>query len=248
MKERVTQLGTIAGYGARKVGMALQGKESLLAQLHNRAWFESRHKKLPTVSLDELFPGTARLPIHLERSLPRSIGNLTTDELAAMTLICQWLKPAVVFEFGTFNGRTTLNLAANTPSDTKIYTLDLANPETTQHTMDQVDVDLHLRDGSGMFFRNTPVSEKIEQIWGDSALFDETALRGKVDLILVDAAHSYEYVRSDTTKALAMLRPGGVILWHDYCVWYPGVFQYLHELLAMYPLKHIEGTHFAVLR
>ena len=93
MLERVTELATIAGYGARKVGMALQGKESLLAQLHNRAWFQSKRKKLPTVSLEELFPGTANLPIHLERSLPRSVGNLTTDELAAMTLVCQWLKP-----------------------------------------------------------------------------------------------------------------------------------------------------------
>jgi predicted O-methyltransferase YrrM len=248
MKERATELATIAGYGARRVGMALRGERSLLAMLHNRAWFESEHKKLPTVSLEELFPGTARLPIHLERSLPRAVGNLTTDELAAMALICQWLKPSVVFEFGTFNGRTTLNLAANTPAETKIYTLDLAEPGETQHSLDQVDVDLHLRDESGNFFRNTPMSAKIEQLWGDSALFDETVFHGKVDLILVDAAHSYEYVRSDTTKAMAMLRPGGVILWHDYCVWYPGVFEYLHELLPAYPLKHIEGTHFAVLR
>ena len=248
MMERVTELATIAGYGVRKFGLALQGKESLLAEVHNRAWFQSSRKKLPTVSLEELFPGTAKMSINLERSLPRAIGNLTTDELAVMTLICQWLKPAVVFEFGTFNGRTTLNLAVNTPADTKLYTLDLADPAATQHTLDQVDVDLHLRDESGNYFRNTPVSGKIEQLWGDSALFDETAYRGKVDLILVDAAHSYEYVCSDTTKALAMLRPGGVILWHDYCVWYPGVYECLHEMLPNYPLKHIEGTHFAVLR
>jgi len=248
MMDRVTELATIAEYGAKKFGRALQGKESLLGEVHNKAWFQSSGKKLPTVSLDELFPGTAKMSINLERSLPRKIGNLTTDELAAMALICQWLKPGVVFEFGTFNGRTTLNLAVNTPADAKIYTLDLADPAATQHTLDQVDVDLHLRDESGNYFRNTPVSGKIEQLWGDSALFDETEYSGKVDLILVDAAHSYEYVRSDTTKALAMLRPGGVILWHDYCVWYPGVYGYLHEILPQYQIKHIEGTHFAVLR
>jgi len=245
---RLNELATIAEYGIRKVGRTLRGKDPLLAQLHNRAWFQSSRKKLPTVSLEALFPGTARLPIHLERSLPREIGNLTTDELAAMALICQWLKPSVVFEFGTFNGRTTLNLAVNTPEDTKIYTLDLADPGATQHTLDQVDVDLHLRNASGNYFRHTPVGGKIEQLWGDSALFDEADFRGKVDLILVDAAHSYDYVRSDTTKALAMLRTGGVILWHDYCVWYPGVYEYLHEILPTYSLKHIEGTHFAVLR
>jgi predicted O-methyltransferase YrrM len=248
MMERVTELATIARYGVRKFRLALQGKQSLLAEVHNKAWFSSNRKKLPTVSLEDLFPGTAKMSINLERSLPRAIGNLTTHELAAMALICQWLKPSAVFEFGTFNGRTTLNLAVNTPTDTKIYTLDLADSAATQHTLDQVDVDLHLRDESGNYFRNTAVSGKIEQLWGDSAVFNETPYRGKVDLILVDAAHSYDYVRSDTTKALAMLRPGGVILWHDYCVWYPGVYGYLHEILQFYPLKHIEGTHFAVLR
>jgi len=248
MMDRLTELSTIAGYGIKKAAMALRGEESFLAQLHNRAWFQSKRKKLPTISLEELFPGAEMIPIHLERSLPRSRGNLTTDELAAMTLICQCLKPSVVFEFGTFNGRTTLNLAANTPADAKIYTLDLADPASTLHTMDHVDTELHLSNESGSYFRNTPASSKIEQLWGDSALFDETALCGKVDLILVDAAHSYEYVRSDTTKALAMLRPGGVILWHDYCVWYPGVYEYLHEILPSYPLKHIEGTHFAILQ
>jgi hypothetical protein len=45
---------------------------------------------------------------------------MTMDELAVIAIICRWLKPSVVFEFGTFNGRTTLNLAANTPAEAKI--------------------------------------------------------------------------------------------------------------------------------
>lgn len=245
--QRVTQLAIIAKYGAQKFAMGLRGTANPLAEVYDVAWFKSSHKKLPTVSIEEVFPGSTKLSIRLERSLPQTVGNLTMNELVVMALTCQWLKPKVLFEFGTFNGRTTLNLAANSPADAKIYTLDLADPAAAQLAADREDADYHLLERSGNYFRDTEFSSKIEQVWCDSALFDETGLRGQVDLLFVDGAHSYDYVRSDTTKALAMVRPGGAILWHDYCAWYAGVFEYLHELLPNHQLKHIEGTHFAIL-
>lgn len=248
MTQRVNQLATIAKYGARQFAMGLRGKTFPLAEVYDRAWFQSSRKKLPTVSIEDLFPGSTNLSIRLERSLPSAVGNLTINELVVMALTCQWLKPSVLFEFGTFNGRTTLNLAANTPADAKIHTLDLADPAAAQLAADREDSDYHLLERTGSYFRETVFSNKIEQLWCDSSRFDETDLRGQADLVFVDGAHSYDYVRNDTSKALAMVRPGGVILWHDYCAWYPGVFGYLHELLPSYPLKHIEGTHFAILR
>lgn len=248
MIQRATQLAIIAKYGAQKFTMGLRGKANPLAEVYDVAWFQSSHKKLPTVSLEEVFPGSTNLSIRLERSLPKAVGNLTMNELVVMALTCQWLKPSVLFEFGTFNGRTTLNLAANAPANAKIYTLDLADPSAAQLAADREDADYHLLERSGSCFRDTVFFNKIEQLWCDSARFDETGFRGRVDLVFVDGAHSYEYVRSDTSKALAMVRPGGAILWHDYCAWYPGVFGYLHELLPSYQLKHIEGTHLAILR
>jgi predicted O-methyltransferase YrrM len=248
LTQRIAQVAAIARYAARQIAMGLRGKAFPLAELRNRAWFQSRRKKLPTVTLEEVFPGSANLPIRLERALPRAIGNVTVDELAVVALICQWLKPSVLFEFGTYNGRTTLNLAANTPADAKIYTLDIPAPDEAQLAAEPEDSVYHLLEQTGSYFRGTAYSGKIEQLWCDSARFDETGLRGQADLVFVDGAHSYDYVRSDTSKALEMVRPGGVILWHDYCAWYPGVFGYLHELLPSYPLKYIEGTHLAVLR
>ena len=247
MTQRTAQLGTIARYGARQILKGLQGEASTLAQLRNLAWFDSNEKKLPTTTLEDLFPGITELPIRLERGLPKVQGNVTVDELAVIALLCQQKKPQIIFEFGTFNGRTTLNLAANAPPDAKVYTLDLGADDKTDLTSDQEDGAYHLGKEAGSFFRDSPSRDKIEQLWCDSARFDETSFRRRVDLAFVDGAHSYEYVRSDSSKALAMVRPGGIILWHDYCAWYPGVFQYLHELLSSYPLKHIEGTHLAIL-
>lgn len=246
MTQSLIQLMTIARYGARQIALGLRGKVSPLAELSDVAWFQSSHKQLPTVSLEQVFPGSTRLPIRLERSLPRAVGNVTVDELAVIALTCQWLKPTVLFEFGTFNGRTTLNLAANSPAHATVYTLDLASPGESL-TAEREDGNYHLFGQTGSYFRDTEFSCRIRQLWSDSARFDEIDLRGKIDLVFVDGAHSYEYVRNDTDKALAMVRQGGVIVWHDYCAWYPGVFAYLHELLPRYPLKHIEGTHLAIL-
>lgn len=247
MTERIAQLGTMARYGARQIAMSLQGKASSVAQLRDLAWFDSEAKKLSTTTLEHLFPGITELPIRLERGLPKVIGNVTIDELAVIALLCQQLKPQIIFEFGTFNGRTTLNLAANAPPDAKVYTLDLSNDDETDLTTEQEDGTYHLGKEAGSFFRDSPLRSKIEQLWCDSARFDETSFRGRVDLVFVDGAHSYEYVRSDSSKALAMVRAGGIILWHDYCAWYPGVIRGLHELLPSYPIKHIEGTHLAIL-
>ncbi len=37
------------------------------------------------------------------------------------------------------------------------------------------------------------------------------------DTILIDGGHMEEVVASDTRKAFPLLRPGGVIMWHDFC-------------------------------
>jgi len=247
LSQRLKAILLITRYGARQMVLGVQGKAYALAQLHDLAWFDSDDKKLPTVSLESLFPATIDLPIRLERSRPRVLGNVTIDELAVIALLCQQLRPQVIFEFGTFNGRTTLNLAANSPPDAKVYTLDLSDDDKTGLKTEQEDEGYHLGTEAGNFFRQSPLRSKIEQLWCDSARFDEAPFRGRVDLVFVDGAHSYEYVRSDSSKALAMLRPGGTILWHDYCAWYPGVSRSLHELLPSYPIKHIEGTHLAIL-
>ena len=35
-------------------------------------------------------------------------------------------------------------------------------------------------------------------------------------LVFVDGCHAYDFVHQDTANALRYLRPGGLIVWHDY--------------------------------
>ena len=59
----------------------------------------------------------------------------------------------------------------------------------------------------------------------------------------------YASVRRDTENALRVVRPGGVVLWHDYNVFSVlGVTRWLNELRMERPLVWLAGTTLACLR
>jgi predicted O-methyltransferase YrrM len=69
-----------------------------------------------------------------------------------------------------------------------------------------------------------------------------------VDLVFIDAGHTYDYVKRDTDQALTMLRPGGVIVWHDcFQVLHPDVTRRLCELAEEgMAIHHFYNTNLAV--
>jgi len=73
--------------------------------------------------------------------------------------------------------------------------------------------------------------------------FNAEPYKHHFDLIFVDGSHAASYVRSDSEKALAMLAPGGLLLWHDYSPLMPGVWNTLNALhQSGTKLHHIRGT------
>lgn len=122
-------------------------------------------------------------------------GSVTTYELLVLNKLVQRQDPRLIVEFGTFDGRTALNFAANAPR-AKIVTIDFA-PQP------------HLFDGK-------PAAANIECRLGDSRNFDIAPYRGKADFIFIDGGHDAPVVISDTLKAFEMVAPQGVIVWHDY--------------------------------
>jgi hypothetical protein len=143
-----------------------------------------------------------------------------TADIINLCLICQSLKPKVVFEIGTLNGYTALHFALNTSEETKIYTLDLPREENVQLNLNTTYIDdLHVNAHSKTVkycFESSSLSSKINCLFGDSAVYDFSPFLGLVDFFFIDGAHSYEYVRSDTLNALKCCHPGSVIAWHDF--------------------------------
>jgi predicted O-methyltransferase YrrM len=122
-------------------------------------------------------------------------GSVTTYEMLILNKLVQRQDPALIVEFGTFDGRTALNFAANAPR-AKIVTIDFA-PQPR-------------------LFDGTPLAQNIECKLGDSQVFDTAPYRGKAGFIFVDGGHDAPVVTSDTLKAFEMLASNGVIVWHDY--------------------------------
>jgi predicted O-methyltransferase YrrM len=202
--------------------------------------------ELPPIALNDLIPDPAA--ILLKEPIGRD-GNVSLLELFVIAHLVRVSDPEVIFEIGTFDGRTTLNLAAN--ANGRVVTLDLpaAQMDATQLPLDPSDAKYISKQVSGERFRGTPEANRITQVFGDSAVFDFSPWDGQVDFVFIDGAHSKEYVLSDTQRALRMLRPtGGIILWHDYDASFDGVTEALHEIArAGSPVRRIAGTSLAVL-
>jgi hypothetical protein len=160
--------------------------------------------------------------------------------------VCQVAKARTFFEIGTNRGRTAWTVARNNP-EIQVHTLDLPGKSALAEVafgLNESDQDFFTADWDrGDAYRDTPEAQRIETLLGDSATFDYTPYVGKMDVVLVDGAHSYEYVRSDTENALKLLSDRGTILWDDYPA-IPGVYQHLTDIAARLdaPLYHILGT------
>jgi predicted O-methyltransferase YrrM len=168
---------------------------------------------------------------------PRSSDTRILMELACLAKIMEALKPLLVFEIGTFVGRTTRLFANNAPPNCQIVTLDLE----PQHVPHQI----------GEAFLQTDERRRITQCYGDSRTFDFSPWYGKCDFVWVDACHDYEYVVSDTETAMRLCRPGGWVGWHDYrhTAWWSGVTRCVRELAIEHSgMRHIRGTTIAMLK
>ena len=202
-----------------------------------------------TASVFDLFEGASRASVVL-KDLRLRYGTMSYEEIYVVALIVKCMQPKTIFEFGTFDGMTTLQMAVNSPDEARIYTLNLPSGHVeTKYPIGTSEMDLRLPSvvPSGSKFRDTPEATKMTQLYGDSAVFDYTPYYGQMDLILIDASHEYDYVKNDTEQAIKMLRKQGVILWHDYPR-APGVARYVDEIAHHVPVYRLSETSLAMYR
>ncbi|HEV2292522.1 MAG TPA: class I SAM-dependent methyltransferase [Tepidisphaeraceae bacterium] len=201
---------------------------------------------LPVVEIERITSdGTPITLLELEQRH----GNVTLLELIVLSRLVRERAPRSLFEIGTFDGRTTLNLAANAPDDAVVHTLDLPPNRPTAYALSPADYQFVNKPASGARITAGACAERVRQLYGDSATFDFTPY--KADFVFVDGSHAYEYVLSDSMRALALIGEGpAVIAWHDYGVW-DGVTRGLEELASTDPrfqnLQWVRGTSLVVM-
>src|SRR5262249_13779523 len=157
------------------------------------------------------------------------------------------LPGSLVVEIGTFDGRTTLNLAVNA-ADADVFTLDLPPDERAAFALAPGERQYVDKPQPGARFRAAgprwqAAARRITQLLGASATYDWSPYRGRAGLVFVDGSHAYDYVRKDSETAMGLVAAGGTVLWHDYGRW-EGVSRALDELEAQRRLGlcHIAGT------
>jgi predicted O-methyltransferase YrrM len=210
-----------------------------------------------TTPISALVNNQSAAPVVLDRDRPID-GNVSPFEIDVIAALVRGHAPKVLFEIGTFDGRTSLNMAANAPPGATVYTLDLPAEglDSTALAL-ELNEDIFVRKSrSGARFADAAAGGGIIQLFGDSATFDFSPYFGKVDFMFVDGSHAYEYVKSDTIAALKMVREGGIIIWHDYVRYgftpFPGVPRALNEFYLtdrrFYELTQIQDTSIVYLK
>jgi len=156
--------------------------------------------------------------IQLPMPMPAG-GGTRLDELAILASVARTLQPSVVFEIGTFAGRTTSVFILNAPN-ARVFSVDLP-PEASAESLAAegylgTDVALVRQRQVGAFLRKTGLADRYTQILCDSRVLDASRHAASVELAFIDGAHTVEYVRNDTEKVAAMMAERGLVFWHDY--------------------------------
>jgi hypothetical protein len=238
---RVENRNILSGVVAGATRHSLAAPRSLRTDLFKSVWIELKRFSAPRVRNIQLSDIAGMDRIRVDGPVMRHCSLV----VAALGKL---LDSKTIFEFGTYRGDTTWLLAHNLPN-ARVYTLDLPGPEAVSGArLELTDADEYFhRWDRGARFRGRLEANRISQLFGDSATFDFSPYAGAIDLVYVDASHSYSYVRSDTEAALGMLSVRGTIIWDDY-THYPGIWKYLNELAPTLerPIFHILGTRLAV--
>ena len=172
-------------------------------------------------------------PLAINLPIPSSkIGSVTTLEAS---LICALLKlqiPKTIFEFGTFLGYTTSIFLMNSPSTTKIFSIDL--PITNQDVSKLSEVDWNLVQSNDAYndqfltqlafqegeyyLRNFEKENNLKLIKSDSLLFEpgDYFSDHEIDFVFIDGGHTDSVVKSDTSVSLRMRSENALVLWHDF--------------------------------
>ena len=184
-------------------------------------------RNIPSVGIFGITQGSERLIMQLFPGVGASVSPM---ECVALATLAHKVGAGRVFEFGTYKGVSTTLLALNLVTGGKVFTLDLPedHPAYSLPIPKAEERMIAAEKGKGTLIPGD-ILDQVVFLHHDSATFDESPYADSMDLVFVDGAHSYEYVKSDSEKGWRMLRKGGVLAWHDCSPNHPDVVRFIRE-------------------
>jgi hypothetical protein len=190
-----------------------------VTELHVRLGFDAA-LEYPAASIHKVF----------------SEWKMEVDDAPILRYLYRQARPARHLEFGTWEGTGACYCLEE--CDANVWTINLPAGElvdgepvycSSPETVPEGASPLRYRNGiyayqtdAGAFighrYRAAGFAHRVTQIYCDSREWDASAYApGFFETALVDGGHTEDVVLSDTEKALAVVRPNGIILWHDFC-------------------------------
>lgn len=164
-------------------------------------------------------------------NLSQAFGFLTPKEVFALKTLA-WSLPdhSVIVNVGAGAGTSGLLWAESTNETIRRYTVDISPGGPEGGLQNEINA-------------FAPTTYKIPvQMLGDSKQLGHEWNLGQIDLLFIDADHSYESAKADITEWGKHVKLGGIIAVHDYCrdVW-PDVKKAVDEVCRPYTfLFHVD--------
>ena len=215
--------GSLAAHASKRRLTAMQNISFRLGQ---------EESQIRELYLAEIFEGIEEHQVPVGAA-QEDTGHPNKIDMLYVVAIAQHMGCKRIFEIGTNLGRTAYYLAAIS-GNVRVFTLDLP--------VSDGGVAPHI----GSYFRDSDLADQITQLVCDSRDLDTTPYSHSMDLVFVDGDHSYDLVKNDTVKALELLAPAGIILWHDYAPKAPGIVQFVKEFTGDRPVFRITNTSLLV--
>jgi predicted O-methyltransferase YrrM len=150
----------------------------------------------------------------------------------------------IMIEFGCRDGRTAAVLLHNVPTLERYIGIDV--PMTYEPGLPEQKLEMVLHPGEHAF-----TDPRFDLILYGHGTLDMTAEElPACDAVFIDGDHSERVVANDCELANAIVRPGGIIIWHDYSSHHlSGVTNVLHRLANNgWPIVAVQGTWLAYCR
>ncbi|HVZ19714.1 MAG TPA: class I SAM-dependent methyltransferase, partial [Vicinamibacterales bacterium] len=225
-----------------------EGRKMLAREFDEREYFVETlaEGRIRSLQLAQVFPGIEAQAVEIGVIDPETKHPNHVD-MHYVCAIARHVRARRIFEFGTYLGRTTYHLALGAEVD-EVCTLDLdpAGGYPADLKIGRAVRAVHERGLQGYFYQGTDASRRIRQLHGDSRTFDYAPFAGRMDLVFVDGGHTYDLVANDTDRALRLIRPGGVIVWHDFAPKGRDVARLAREFARERPLFWIADTSLLV--
>jgi predicted O-methyltransferase YrrM len=175
-------------------------------------------------------------------ALPREYQN--PGEMEVLAALARSISARDMLEIGCRDGRTARLMLHNVPTLQRYQGIDVKPGYRPQHSHQLSEIPKI----PGMFANDNPRFELILRPRGSLDLTADDL--PPCDICYIDGDHGDFAVNRDSNLAFRIVRPGGLIVWHDYNNSPTVDVKKIIDFYAAcgYPIKLIAGTWFAYMR